>query len=203
MKLLCSFLFIFFFLSASSSAQTHAHRFKAGDALPDLILQDAFGNTIKTGDLKGHKILITFNRYVNCPLCNYRTHELLEHYDSLMQAGFIFISVYESGKEILNEYTKQEDIPFIMIPNPDLSLYHLFKVQRSWLKSFIGLFHQYGEKHQPGKQLFKSTYERDGHLNRIGADFLIDENGKIYISYYGKYVGDHFPVEEIVKWVIH
>ena len=197
------FLAILLLFSVNINSQTHFSRLKIGDKLPNLTLVDAFGDTIKTGDFLGHKVLITFNRYVNCPLCNFRTHELLQYYDSLKSLGFIFISVYESSKETLTEYTLKEDIPFIMIPNPDLSLYNLFKVQRSWIKSFIGLFHQYGAKHKPGRKLFKGNYTRDGHINRIGADFLVDENGIIHIAYYGKFVGDHYPVNEIVKWVKH
>ena len=179
----------------------HAHRFKAGDKLPDLVLTDAFGVTVNTADLRGHKILITFNRYVSCPLCNFRTHELLEHYDSLKQQGLVFISFYESGKETLLQYTTKEEIPFVMVPDPEQNFYKQFKIQKSWIKTIIGRFNHYGKKHTPGKTLFKGTYERDGHLNRIGADFLVDENGIIQKAYYGKYVGDHLPIEEIISWV--
>lgn len=196
-----AFVWLLTFIFFQSHAQTHAHRLKPGDHLPDVSWVDAFGDTTRSTALLGHKVLITFNRYVNCPLCNFRTHELLEHYDSLSRLGFIFISVYESGKETLTEYATKEEIPFIMIPNPDLSLYKLFKVKRSWLKSLAGLFHRFSAKHKPGVKLFKQRYTRDGHLNQIGADFLVDEKGIIHIAYYGKYVGDHYPVEEIVKWV--
>ncbi|MEI7802248.1 MAG: redoxin domain-containing protein [Bacteroidota bacterium] len=194
--LLIAFICCFQFAMAQ-----HHHRYRAGDQLPDLILTDAFGVTVNTDDLLGHKILITFNRYVSCPLCNFRTHELLEHYDSLKQLGLIFISFYESGKETLTEYATKEEIPFVMVPDPMQQFYKQFKIQKSWLKTIIGRFTHYQQKHAPGKKLFKGNYSRDGHLNRIGADFLIDENGIIQKAYYGKYVGDHLPVEEIVKWV--
>jgi len=51
------------------------------------------------------------------------------------------------------------------------------------------------------KKLFKSKYEQEGHFNRIGADFLIDENGIIQTAYYGKFVGYHLRVEDIVEWM--
>jgi peroxiredoxin Q/BCP len=196
------FALLLVYISSFSFSQNTPHRFKAGDKLPDLILTDAFGDSVKTSVLKGKKILITFNRYVSCPLCNFRTHELLEHYDTLKAKGLVIISIYESGKETLTEYTTKEQVPFHMIPDPEQLLYKKFKVQRSWWKSFLGLFNHYHQKHAPGKKLFKSQYKRDGHLNRIGADFLIDENGIIQIAYYGKFVGDHLPVDEIVKWVL-
>ena len=194
------FIFLLSFLFAIESFAQH--RFKQGDKLPELSLSPVFGDSINTSELKGKKILITFNRYVSCPLCNFRTHELLAAYDTLKQNDFVIISVYESSKKTLTEYTKQEDIPFIMIADPEEKLYKLFKVQKSWWKTFIGLFNHYGEKHLKGKKLFKSKYERDGHLNRIGADFLIDEKGIIQTAYYGKFVGDHLAAEEIVKRVL-
>ena len=178
------------------------HKFKSGDKLPELLLSPVYGDSIKTTALKGKKILITFNRYVSCPLCNFRTHELLEHYDTLKQNGLVIISVYESGKETLTQYTTKEEIPFIMIADPKEILYRQFNVTKSWWKTFIGLFNHYRQKHSAGKKLFKSKYERDGHLNRIGADFLIDESGIIHTAYYGKFVGDHLPIDEIVKWVL-
>lgn len=194
-------LSLFLALIFSNSFAQHAHRLKSGDKLPQLLLVDAFGDTIRSPELIGHKILITFNRYVSCPLCNFRTHELLEHYDSLKKSGLIFISFYESGKETLTEYATKEEIPFVMIADPQEIFYKQFKIQRSWVKDLIGLFNHYGQKHKAGKKLFKKDYERDGHLNRIGADFLVDENGIIQTAYYGKFVGDHLPIEEILKWV--
>jgi peroxiredoxin Q/BCP len=198
------FLSVFFFICILSllSFSQKPHRFKQGDQLPNLFLIDAFGDSVKPSELKDKKILITFNRYVSCPLCNFRTHELLERYDTLKANGLVIISIYESTKETLNEYTTKEQVPFHMIPDPQQLLYKEFKVQKSWWKSFIGLFHHYHQKHSPGKKLFKAQYKRDGHLNRIGADFLIDENGIIQVAYYGKFVGDHLPVDEIIKWVL-
>jgi len=36
-------------------------------------------------------------------------------------------------------------------------------------------------------------------MNRIGADFLIDESGRIKAAYYGSYVGDHLPMVDLKK----
>ncbi len=146
--------------------------------------------------------MLTFNRYASCPLCNFRTHELLSVYDSLKKNGLIIISVYESKKELLTEYTTKEQVPFVMVADPEETLYKKFKVRKSGWRSFTGLFRDYRQKHSAGKKLFRSKYERDGSLSRIGADFLIDENGIIQTAYYGRFAGDHLPVEAIVKWVI-
>ncbi len=196
-------IFFLTLLTFISTSETFAqHKLKKGDKLPALIFSPVYGDSISTFKLKGKKILITFNRYVNCPLCNFRAHELLSIYDSLKKNNLVIISVYESSKEMLTQYTTKEEIPFIIIADPEEKLYNFFKVQKSWWKSFIGLFNHYGEKHSAGKKLFKSRYkEKEGHINRIGADFLIDENEIVQVAYYGKFVGDHLPISEIVKLV--
>ncbi len=192
-------LFLTTLLPYSISAQQN-RKFKSGDKLPELNLVPVFDDPITTSKVPGKKILLTFNRYVSCPLCNFRTHELLEHYDTLKKNNLIIISVYESSQETLREYSSKEQIPFFMIPDPEEKLYRQFKIRKSWWRAFRGLFSDYKRKHSGGKKLFKSKYERDGSLNRVGADFLIDEKGIIQIAYYGKFAGDHLPVEEIVKW---
>ena len=151
--------------------------------------------------LKGKKMLLMFNRYVSCPLCNFRAYEIMQLYDSLANKQFVILSVYESERNLLQQYAEQEKIPFMLIPDPEMTLYKQFKIQKSWWKSFLGLFNRYNEKHSKGKDLFKHKYDRDGNLNRIGADFLINEKGIIDVAYYGKFVGDHLPVEAIRKWV--
>ncbi|NBV14320.1 MAG: hypothetical protein EBS07_09680 [Sphingobacteriia bacterium] len=196
------YVFWFCIITQYCFAQNKLHRMRQGDMLPEIVLHPVFGDSVVFSAFKGKNILITFNRYVSCPLCNFRTHELLEKYDTLRSHGLLIISVYESGRETLTEYTTKEEVPFIMIADPEEYLYRQFKIQRSWWKSFTGLFHAYSAKHSPGKKLFKSSYARDGHLNRIGADFLVDTNGIVQVAYYGKFVGDHLPVSEIVEWVV-
>ena len=175
-------------------------------ALPDLLLYpvypfENYTDSIRTSQLKGRKILLTFNRYVSCPLCNFHTHTLLSHYDTLKQNRVVIISIYESGKEILTQYATKEEIPFIMISDPHEFFYKQFNVTASWWKTFAGFFHAYRGKHAEGKKKFKAVYKRDGRLNRIEADFLVDENGVIQTAYYGKFVGDHLSVDTIMKWV--
>jgi thioredoxin-dependent peroxiredoxin len=50
-----------------------------------------------------------------------------------------------------------------------------------------------------GNKLFTKKVKHDGHINRIGADFLLDEKGNIRIAHYGQHLGDNLPVAAIVK----
>jgi hypothetical protein len=68
-------------------------------------------------------------------------------------------------------------------------------------KVFKGLFHGAFKKMNKGKKLFRNKIELDGTTDRIGADFLIDENGLVNTAYYGKYLGDHLPIDAIKKFI--
>lgn len=176
--------------------------FKDGDRLPAMVFTDVFGKTMETDSLKGKKILLTFNRYVSCPLCNYHTHQILDYYDSLKKAGVIFISFYESSPKNLLQYVSQEEIPFIMVSDTDHAFYHQFGIGTSTAKTIRGLFHSFHKKHKIGKAAYKANYQKDGNTNQLTADFLIDENGIIRTAYYAKFVGDHIPIEKIIQWAL-
>lgn len=192
------FLIPFFLLISTVSISQSRRAFKAGDTLPELNLKSIFDDTVK---LKGKWTLITFNRYVSCPLCNFRTHELIQHRDTLEKYGLTIVSVYESSRETLAGYALKDSIPFILIADSNEVLYRQFSIQKSWSKSFRGLFKDYRRKHAEGRRRFKGKYKREGDLNRIGADFLVDSAAVIRVAYYGKYVGDHLPIEDILKWI--
>ncbi|TLV02474.1 hypothetical protein [Dyadobacter luticola] len=64
-------------------------------------------------------------------------------------------------------------------------------------KVMKGLFHGTWGKVKKGKRLIKREIKSDGSSDRIGADFLIDESGKINMAHYGKFLGDHLPITEI------
>jgi hypothetical protein len=64
-----------------------------------------------------------------------------------------------------------------------------------------GMFHGAMGKMKEGKKLFKKKIKQDGTANRISADFLIDENGNVASAYYGKYIGDHLPIDSIKQFL--
>jgi hypothetical protein len=101
----------------------------------------------------------------------------------------------------MKQYLEGESPYATMIPNPDQSLYKLYEVERSGGKMMKGMFHGAMGKMKKGKKLFKKQIKQDGNANRIGADFLIDENGNVARAYYGKFIGDHLPIEGIRQFL--
>lgn len=177
-------------------AQSHL---KKGDVAPVFSVLDLQGNRVEVPLKNGEKVLLVFFRYAGCVVCNFRAHELIESYDSLRRKGIRVIGVFESKEDLLRTYVADSEIPFPIISDHKGQLYKKYKVEKSICKVFKGLRKKqtkYQEKE--GEKLYKGKkYRRDASLRRIPADFLIDEKGRIEIAYYGKYLGDHLPLDQL------
>jgi peroxiredoxin Q/BCP len=163
--------------------------------------KDVYGNEVKLSDLKGKKILLMFNRNVGCPVCNLQYHQLGQHAAYFKEKELVILSVYESTAESMKTYLEGEVVFSTMIPNPDLSLYALYDIERSMGKILKGLFNGLIGKAKKGKQLFRREMKQDGNANRMHAEFLIDTHGRVATAHYGKYLGDHLSIEEIKAFI--
>ncbi|WP_343632746.1 redoxin domain-containing protein [Fluviicola sp.] len=170
---------------------------KEQQAAPVFTTTDVNGKTMSLADLKGKKVLLTFYRNVGCPICNLRFHEIQEQAAYFKSRNLVVLAVYESSAENMKTYLDGENPYAVLIPNPDQSLYKLYDIERSTGKVFKSLFHGAIGKAKEGKKLYKTPMKQDGNANTIGGDFLIDENGTVKKAYYGKYIGDHLPLEQI------
>ena len=166
-------------------------------AEPAFTTRDVNGQEVNLSDYKGKKVLLTFFRNAGCPVCNLRMHELLDQAAAFARQGLTVIAVYESTAQTMKQYTEWQSIPFVMIPDANQELYARYAIERSGRKAFASVFHGVIGKAGRGKKLFRRKIAQDGHKTTIGADFLIDEHGKVAVAHYGRYIGDHLPLSEI------
>lgn len=168
---------------------------------PDFTAITIDGIHFNLADFRGKKILLNFHRNVGCPVCNLRFHSLQQQADTFKEHQLEVIDIYESSPEQMRTYLEGMQVKSLMVPNPDLKLYELYKVERSFLKVFRGIFHGALAKMRKGKALAEKKIQQDGNMNRIGAEFLIDEKGKVVLAHYGAYLGDHIPLERIRQFI--
>jgi thioredoxin-dependent peroxiredoxin len=176
-------------------------KIQASQEAPLFSIKDVNGTSVNLADYKGKKVMLTFYRNVGCPVCNVRFHELEEQASYFKSKGMILLAIYESTADNMKKYLEGEAVFATMIPNPEQNLYELYDIDRSMGKMMKGMFHGAMGKMKKGKKLFKQKIEQDGNSNRIGADFLIDEKGNVQTAYYGKYVGDHLPLNDIKNFL--
>ena len=176
-------------------------RVQAQQPAPDFSVTDVAGQPVSLASLKGRKVLLMFMRNVGCPVCNLRMHELLEQADYFKARNLTVVAVYESTPERMRQYLTGQSVPFIMVPNPSQSLYQLYNVEVSGGKAMGSMFHGVIGKASQGKKLFPQPIEQDGNKNRIGAEFLLDEQGTVAVAHYGRYIGDELPLADIKKFL--
>lgn len=185
----------------SFTTKTDTMKIRPSQAAPDFSIKDINGAAVNLSDYKGKKVMLTFYRNVGCPICNLRFHELQEQAGYFKSKGLVMLAVYESTAENMKQYLEGEECYSTMIPNPDQRLYKLYGIERSSGKLIKGMVHGAMGKMKEGKALFKKKIKLDGNTNRISADFLIDENGNVKTAYYGKFIGDHLPIEDIKRFL--
>lgn len=202
MKVLMILIFAF---STITTAQEDIVRLEVGDNSPKFKVEDVRGSKVKLKDiLKENKVLMVFLRHAWCPVCNYRTHELIKNYDKLKEKGYEVVVVYESNKTNLLSYVNDYDLPYKVISDPTGDLYYAYKVERSREKMKKSMQNPKVQEHyQKGKELFdgKEYAMSDGEDKSaiIPADFIIAQDGTIEEAYYGKFIGDHLPVADILN----
>jgi peroxiredoxin Q/BCP len=176
-------------------------KLQTNQTAPDFAIKDVDGNDVKLNDYRGKKVLLTLNRFAGCPICNLNFHEVQKNADYFKSKGMVILSVHESNQKDMQDFIKDETIYGTMIPDAEGKIYSLYGSERSFGSVLNGFFLHGGlGKALSGMKLFKNKVSTQGHKDRVGADFLIDANGKVATAYYGAYVGDRLPVERIMAF---
>lgn len=173
-------------------------RLKENEKAPNFQTKDMLDVVFNLKAPREKLLMISFFRYASCPLCNLRVHELIVNYEKLKDKLEI-VMIFQSPKEKIEQYVGKQDIPYRVIPDPVREFYKLYKVEYSWI-AFLKAWTL--KIKNVFSALFKHGYipgSVEGEIHRVPADFIIDTDGKILKAFYGKDIGDHLPLNEIIK----
>ncbi|MDB5257410.1 MAG: alkyl hydroperoxide reductase/Thiol specific antioxidant/Mal allergen [Chitinophagaceae bacterium] len=166
---------------------------------PGITTSDVYGQSFSLVSLKGSKVLLSFMRFAGCPVCNLRVHELLKQSEAFAKQNIRVVLIYESSKENMLTYLGDEKYPITFLTDPQNLFYRAYGVEKSWFKFFSSFFKGALDKVIKGQKLFIKKPSNDGSISRMGADFLIDENGKINIAHYAEFMGDDLSIQKILN----
>jgi peroxiredoxin Q/BCP len=200
-------LFSILFLVASIIGSTTAQRspLESGSKAPNTKFSDIDGTEHKISNIvkENDKVLLCFMRPVWCPVCNARTHELIDNYTRLKEKGYEIIVIYPTPAATLKQYVTDLQIPFTVVSDYNEELYGLFQVEKDSKKIMAYAKHEDGKKRmKKGKQLYKDKGKKypvkgDKHGPLVPADFVLDKNQKLLNVYYGEFMGDHLPLDTL------
>lgn len=201
--------FMFLFLAFGTLLSAQETRLSANDKAPSFSVTDVLGRKQNLKALyKKEKVLLVFLRYAWCPVCNVRTHELIQQYDALKKKGYEVVVFYQSPAEAMKAYVEDKKIPFITISDPDRKYYQLYKLEYNGKKVMENITNDantaatltksatiISEQERMKYATDKDNAEVGGTL--IPGDFIINQKGRIEKLSYGKFLGDHLPLSEL------
>lgn len=167
-----------------------------GDSAVHLALPALDGKLFDTGSLAGRPWMLSFYRFASCPFCNLRMHELVTRHNELPD-DFAIVAVFDSPLDNLQKHADKHRAQFAVLADEDNRYYRKYGIEHSipgLLKGMILRMPRllYG--------MFAKGYlplAIKGSMTTMPADFLIDEQGIIRVSHYGRDEGDHLPFEQI------
>jgi peroxiredoxin len=176
-----------------------------GEEAPDFLINDIRNNPIRLSDYKGKKILLGFYRNETCPFCNMRVHQISKMWSELQQKNVQPLFIFESRPQTLLRSIFHESIASMIpvIGDPEKKLYELYGVERSSVIKIASTFlhlSSFTTLRQAKEQISIPAHnDRDRTINvdRVPADFLIDEQFRIVKAHYGSHMNDHIPLDEI------
>jgi peroxiredoxin Q/BCP len=171
-----------------------------GAIAPDFHTTDMFDSEVRLSDLRGRPVLLSFMRYASCPMCSLRAREMVLAHERLSREGLVMLVVFQSTAASMKEHLGRQDAPFTLIPDPDMTLYRLFEVERGWAgllapSNVVRAVKAFSKGFAPGRV--------EGPFDRLPADFLIGPDGRIDRAFYARAAGEHVPLSEVFAWLRH
>ncbi|MFW2374215.1 MAG: redoxin domain-containing protein [Gammaproteobacteria bacterium] len=174
-------------------------RLVAGEKAPYFKTLDVMGNMVDLNEYKGKRVLLSFYRFVTCPLCNLRVAQFMRQYPQFKD-DIAVIAIFESSQEYITDYIGPKGLPFPIIADPNAVLFKHFGVEKSWFKSMLAMLKPLTMMKAMWNIKFRMG-PRDGSANRVPADFLIDTNGALRVCHYGANITDHIPMKLVEKFM--
>ena len=175
-------------------AATPAEKFKVGDVVPPMTLMNIHGVAVTIPSAKSKLIHLKFRRFAGCPICNLHLQSFVQRNSEIEAAGIREVVIFHSPKESLLPY--QGKFPFDVIGDPEKKLYAQFGVGSSIfaildVRAWPAIVRGNSAKDKP-------TAEPEGGVTGLPADFLINAEGKIVASHYGRHSYDQWSVDELL-----
>lgn len=115
---------------------------KAGDKLPTFSGLNQDGETVKSSDFKGKKLVVFFYPQANTPTCTVEACNLSDNYSELEKAGYKLLGISaDSVKKQKNFHTKYS-FPYDVIADENREIIQKFGVwqeKKTFGKTYMGI----------------------------------------------------------------
>jgi peroxiredoxin len=175
-------------------------KLKPGDTAPPFEAITTTGSVLTTAQLKGKFTILSFHRYVGCPLCNLAIRAFAKQAPGILQSGLNIVNIFESSDANLKQaLTVWGDMDFPVIADPTAKLFAAYGVNTSVMRAFRTA----AQVSQVIEALRtpKPPIAKDGTDLRQPASFFLSPDLRIFDLHYGKHAGDHLSPEMTERWL--
>lgn len=173
-------------------------RRKVGEKLENFTFDTPFVKEQNLYTLSKEKnIALLFLRYYGCTICQVDIHKYIAQYPLFKEKDTEVFVVLQSDPSLIAEQTKKEEVPFVIICDPEQKLYKEFAIEPA--KSKLGLVSkQTLKKMKESKKLGFVHGAYEGNELQLPAVFLADKEKTITFAHYGKSAGDVLEPQELL-----
>ena len=138
---------------------------------PDFKLESFSGVPVSLSEFKGKKnVLLVFNRGFTWPYCRAHMSQLRDDYSKYVERDTVILVIGPEGPESFSRYWRENELPFIGLPDPHHTVLKRYGQQIKILK-----------------------------FGRMPAQAIIDKQGLVRYIHYGKSMSDIPSNEELLR----
>lgn len=151
-------------------------------------------------ELKGaEQTILLFLRYIGCPVCNLMIHEINDNFSAFQKKQKKIFVVLQSKQENLKKELRDYKLNFEIILDPEMKLYKKFSLESAEKKE--DLVDEYSmERILLAKEKGFIHGEYEGDEMQYPATFIINKEGIVILSKYGKTATDTLTVNELLEF---
>lgn len=176
-------------------------KLKIGDKMPNFTFNTAYekGKTIN-GVLNHKPTFFWVLRYIGCTVCRYDVHLLSQRYQEFVDKGAQVFVVMQSAPETVREDLKETKLPFEIICDTDLAVYHALEINPAASMEELGgsVMPQLQEKGMAAAAAGFKHGKYEGIEEQLPAMFLVDGDGKVQYAHYAKNIMDMPKIDEML-----
>jgi peroxiredoxin len=164
-------------------------RFKAGEKMPDFLLETASGEKKPLSELAGSgKTALIFLRYYGCTLCQLNIHLYAKHYPEIVKEDGTILVVLQSTPESVQRQLTDHSLPFAIVCDPEARLHRQLEIPSAHSKDEL-LGGDAMQKVTTARQLFTHG-EYEGDELQLPAAFIMNHDLTLTYVRYGTNGGD-------------
>lgn len=145
----------------------------------------------------GKKSVIFFLRYIGCPVCHMKMHDLISGHKDFSAAGLqVFVALQSTPASVM-EGLAGIKTPFTVICDANEDVFALYGVAPGNLCGYLA-----PSVIMKAVRASRAGYrhgKKEGKEMQLPAVFIINGDGKIAYAYYGKNIGDVPDNQEILN----